>query len=131
MTSKKEERVSKVLRELEQIAIREHLPSVGPIKAKIISAIIQKYKPTTILEIGTLHGYSAILMAADLLPVNDDNNNPWSLTDRFYQMNPDGTYGTGPVLVKQPQSSTNMFAHPQTSLLAMYLFLTGNKNINI
>ena len=76
MTSKKEEeRVSKVLRELEQIAIREHLPSVGPIKAKIISAIIQKYKPTTILEIGTLHGYSAILMAADLLPVNDDNNN--------------------------------------------------------
>ncbi|HZD83287.1 MAG TPA: CmcI family methyltransferase [Nitrososphaeraceae archaeon] len=75
MTSKKEERVSKVLRELEQIAIREHLPSVGPIKAKIISAIIQKYKPTTILEIGTLHGYSAILMAADLLPVNDDDNN--------------------------------------------------------
>src|SRR2546423_6716869 len=76
MTSKKEEeRVSKVLRELEQIAIREHLPSVGPIKAKIISAIIQKYKPTTILEIGTLHGYSTILMAADLLPVNDDDNN--------------------------------------------------------
>ena len=75
MTSKKEERVSKVLRELEQIAIREHLPSVGPIKAKIISAIIQKYKPTTILEIGTLHGYSAILMTADLLPVNDEDNN--------------------------------------------------------
>ena len=63
MTSKKEEeRVSRVLRELEQIAIREHLPSVGPIKGKIISAIIKRYKPTTILEIGTLHGYSAILM---------------------------------------------------------------------
>lgn len=76
MTSKKEEeRVSRVLRELEQIAIREHLPSVGPIKGKIISAIIKKYKPTTILEIGTLHGYSAILMAADLLSVNDNNNN--------------------------------------------------------
>jgi predicted O-methyltransferase YrrM len=75
MTSKKEEeRVSRVLRELEQIAIREHLPSVGPIKGKIISAIIKKYKPTTILEIGTLHGYSAILMAADLLSVNDNNN---------------------------------------------------------
>ena len=76
MTSKKEEeRVSRVLRELEQIAIREHLPSVGPIKGKIISAIIKKYKPTTILEIGTLHGYSAILMAADLLSVNDNNKN--------------------------------------------------------
>lgn len=36
MTSKKEERVSKVLRELEQIAIREHLPSIGPIEGKII-----------------------------------------------------------------------------------------------
>jgi predicted O-methyltransferase YrrM len=76
MTSKKEEeRVSRVLRELEQIATREHLPSVGPIKGKIISAIIKKYKPTTILEIGTLQGYSAILMAADLLSVNDNNNN--------------------------------------------------------
>ena len=68
MTNKKE--VLQVLRELEQISSRERLPSIGPIKGKIISAIINKYKPTTILEIGTLYGYSAILMA-DLLP-NDD-----------------------------------------------------------
>ena len=68
MSSKKE--VSQVLRQLEQISSREHLPSIGPIKGEIISAIIKKYKPTKILEVGTLHGYSAILMA-DSLPVDD------------------------------------------------------------
>ena len=56
------EQISSLLRELEQIAKSEHLPSIGPIKAKIISDIIKRYKPTKILEIGTLHGYSAILM---------------------------------------------------------------------
>jgi predicted O-methyltransferase YrrM len=60
------EQISSLLRELEQIAKREHLPSIGPIKGKIISDIIKRYKPTKILEIGTLHGYSAILMV-DLL----------------------------------------------------------------
>ena len=56
------EQISSLLRELEQIAKSEHLPSIGPIKGKIISDIIKRYKPTKILEIGTLHGYSAILM---------------------------------------------------------------------
>jgi predicted O-methyltransferase YrrM len=62
--------ISSVLRELEQIAKRQHLPSIGPIKGKIISDIIKKYRPTSILEIGTLHGYSAILMG-NLLPEDD------------------------------------------------------------
>jgi predicted O-methyltransferase YrrM len=61
------EQISSLLRELEQIAKSEHLPSIGPIKAKIISDIIKRYKPTKILEIGTLHGYSAILMVNLLL----------------------------------------------------------------
>jgi predicted O-methyltransferase YrrM len=59
--------ISNLLRELEHIAIRDHLPSIGPVKGKIISDIIEKYRPTSILEIGTLHGYSAILMG-NLLP---------------------------------------------------------------
>jgi predicted O-methyltransferase YrrM len=66
MTRNKDEQISKLLKELEQTAKRERLPSIGPIKGRIISDIIKKYKPKTILEIGTLHGYSAILMA-DLL----------------------------------------------------------------
>ena len=73
MTKNKDDRqqtISNLLRELEQIAIRQHLPSIGPIKGKIISDIIKKYRPTSILEIGTLHGYSAILMG-NLLPEDD------------------------------------------------------------
>lgn len=72
MTKSKDDQIPNVLRELEQLAKREHLPSIGPIKGKIISDIIQKYKPTTILEIGTLHGYSAILMTALLLDYYHD-----------------------------------------------------------
>ena len=60
------EQISSLLRDLEQIAKSEHLPTIGPIKGKIISDIIKRYQPTKILEIGTLHGYSAILMM-DLL----------------------------------------------------------------
>ena len=62
--------VPSLLRELEQIAKKEHLPSIGPLKGRIISEIVKKYKPASILEIGTLHGYSAILMG-HLLPDDD------------------------------------------------------------
>jgi len=60
----------KVLKRLESMSERESLPSIGPIKGKIISSVIQDYRPKNILEIGTLHGYSSILMGG-LLP--DDN----------------------------------------------------------
>ena len=59
--------IARLLRDLEQVARTEHLPSIGPVKGKIISDVIKKYGPTSILEIGTLHGYSAILMTS-LLP---------------------------------------------------------------
>lgn len=72
MTKSKDDQIPNILRELEQLAKKEHLPSIGPIKGNIISEIIQKYKPTTILEIGTLHGYSAILMTDLLLDYYHD-----------------------------------------------------------
>lgn len=59
-------RASHVLRRLEKMAEKQFIPSIGPIKGKIITGIIQKYKPRNILEIGTLYGYSAILMADTL-----------------------------------------------------------------
>jgi predicted O-methyltransferase YrrM len=59
--------VPSLLRELEQIAKKEYLPSIGPLKGRIISDIVKMYRPTSILEIGTLHGYSAILMG-NMLP---------------------------------------------------------------
>jgi len=67
MSRYEKETILGVLKELEQISKRESLPSIGPIKGRIISDIIKKHEPDLILEIGTLHGYSAILMGA-LLP---------------------------------------------------------------
>lgn len=64
------EETHKVLKRLESISEREFLPSIGPIKGKIISDVIQDYGPKNILEIGTLHGYSSILMGGLLA---DDN----------------------------------------------------------
>lgn len=60
-------KVVKVLHDLEKIAKKQGLPSIGPVKGKILAGIVYKYKPKMILEIGTLHGYSAILMA-NMLP---------------------------------------------------------------
>ena len=73
-TNIKRKKVLDVLSEIEEIAKKNSLPSIGPIKGKIIGDIIKKYKPKRILEIGTLHGYSAILMASFLLSVNDDDD---------------------------------------------------------
>ena len=74
-TNVKRKKVLDILSEIEEIAKKNSLPSIGPIKGKIIGDIIKKYKPKRILEIGTLHGYSAILMASFLLSVNDDDGN--------------------------------------------------------
>lgn len=61
-----------VLSEIEEVAKKNSLPSIGPIKGKIIGKVIKRYKPKTILEIGTLHGYSAILMANFVLKTHDN-----------------------------------------------------------
>src|ERR1051326_4076319 len=60
------EETRKVLKRLERMAEKESLPSIGPVKGKIIADVIQDHRPRNILEIGTLYGYSAILMASML-----------------------------------------------------------------
>lgn len=59
--------VLNVLAQIEETARKEFLPSIGPIKGKIIEDVIKEHKPKKALEIGTLHGYSAILMANIIL----------------------------------------------------------------
>lgn len=80
----KRKKILDVLSEMEEIAKKNSLPSIGPVKGKIIGNIIKKHKPRRILEIGTLHGYSAILMANFLLSVNDydddDDDNNYNIT---------------------------------------------------
>ena len=60
------EETQKVLKRLERMAEKESLPSIGPVKGKVIAGVIQDYKPKRILEIGSLYGYSAILMGSML-----------------------------------------------------------------
>ena len=62
-----ENTVEKVLQDIEKTAKKEFLPSIGPIKGKIMKDIIKEHKPEKALEIGTLHGYSTILITINIL----------------------------------------------------------------
>jgi len=55
-----------VLREIETLAKKEFLPILGPRKGKILVEVIHEVKPKHVLEVGTLIGYSAILMGKEL-----------------------------------------------------------------
>jgi predicted O-methyltransferase YrrM len=57
------DRAARILKRLEAMGEHEFIPSIGPIKGRIIEQVIAKHGPKRILEIGTLYGYSAILMA--------------------------------------------------------------------
>ena len=56
----------KLLKEIENYAKKNSLPIVGPEKGKLLEKIVKEYKPKRILEIGSLVGYSAILMSQHL-----------------------------------------------------------------
>lgn len=55
-----------VMREIEDLAEKEFLPIIGPQKGKILAGGIKKVKPKHVLEVGTLIGYSAILIGKEL-----------------------------------------------------------------
>jgi predicted O-methyltransferase YrrM len=55
-----------VLKEIEGMTEKEFLPIIGPDKGQVLIKAIQETRPKKILEIGTLIGYSAILMAKEL-----------------------------------------------------------------
>jgi predicted O-methyltransferase YrrM len=55
-----------VLREIEKRAHNEFLPIVGMEKGQVLAEEIRKAKPKRVLEVGTLIGYSAILMGKEL-----------------------------------------------------------------
>ncbi|TMI64255.1 O-methyltransferase [Candidatus Bathyarchaeota archaeon] len=52
-----------VMREIEEMGKRSFIPSIGPVKGRIIAEVVVKLKPRKILEVGALYGYSAILIA--------------------------------------------------------------------
>ncbi len=57
-----------VLKEIEAIGQRSFIPSIGPVKGKILAEIVKKTRPKRILEVGALYGYSVILMAKNSPP---------------------------------------------------------------
>lgn len=60
-------KAEKVLGEIEgKIKKGEFLPIVGPIRGQILVETIREFKPKRVLEIGTLIGYSSILMGKEL-----------------------------------------------------------------
>ena len=63
-----------ILNLLDEIGKKQFMPSIGPIKGKIISDIIRDYKPKKIMEIGSLYGYSAILIANVMSGYDDDDD---------------------------------------------------------
>ena len=56
----------KVLRKIEAESEKQFLPIIGPNKGKILAQEIRKAKPQLVLEVGTLIGYSTILMGQEL-----------------------------------------------------------------
>jgi predicted O-methyltransferase YrrM len=55
-----------ILKEIEEIAERTSLPIVGTEKGRVLEKIIREIKPGRVLEVGTLLGYSAILIGKEL-----------------------------------------------------------------
>jgi predicted O-methyltransferase YrrM len=55
-----------VLREIEGMTKRRFLPIVGPKKGKVLTDVIHETMSKRVLEVGTLIGYSVVLMGKEL-----------------------------------------------------------------
>ncbi|PKY48868.1 hypothetical protein RhiirA4_464594 [Rhizophagus irregularis] len=78
------------------------------------------------------HAFFLLLHPQDLLDslsaqnLNDPNN-PWTLSNTYNQVDENGNI-LKETLIQVPSENTNLFYSYPTSLLATYLFLTGNQN---
>jgi len=55
-----------VLRHIENAARARYLPIIGPVRGRILADVVRGLKPRRILEVGSLVGYSSILMGREL-----------------------------------------------------------------
>lgn len=59
-------KADEILDEIERMSEKEFLPIIGSKKGRILSETIREVRPKRVLEVGTLVGYSAILMGKEL-----------------------------------------------------------------
>ncbi len=59
-------RADEVLEEIERSAHGRYLPIIGTSRGRILIEAVRRYRPRRILEVGTLVGYSSILMGREL-----------------------------------------------------------------
>ena len=59
-------KADEVLKEIERTASLRYLPIIGPSRGRALSETVCRYRPRRILEVGTLVGYSSILMGREL-----------------------------------------------------------------
>ncbi|CAI2192055.1 12914_t:CDS:2 [Funneliformis geosporum] len=87
-----------------------------------------------IIIIGFAHAFYIILSPAinynlDEPEQNSDPNNPWNLVAKYQTVSPDDKIiSPNTAFIQHPESNLNLFSTYQTSLLAMYLFLTGDSS---
>ena len=55
-----------VLKSIEAEAPKSRWPIIGPVRGTILDELVERYRPSSILEVGTLVGYSAIRMGRHL-----------------------------------------------------------------
>jgi predicted O-methyltransferase YrrM len=65
-TQKTLSRAEEVLWQIENVSAKDFLPIIGPAKGKILAEEVRNAKPLRVLEVGTLIGYSAILIGREL-----------------------------------------------------------------
>jgi predicted O-methyltransferase YrrM len=56
----------RILRKIEKRSQTQFLPIIGPEKGEILARVVRETKPKRVLEVGTLIGYSAILIGREL-----------------------------------------------------------------
>jgi predicted O-methyltransferase YrrM len=65
-TQKTFESAEEILRRIEELSLQHFLPIIGSRKGKILAEEVRNAKPRHVLEVGTLIGYSAILIGKEL-----------------------------------------------------------------
>jgi predicted O-methyltransferase YrrM len=59
-------KVDKILNAIEELSNKKSLPIIGPKKGRVLVDVLREIKPKRVLEVGTLIGYSTILMGKEL-----------------------------------------------------------------